>query len=174
MSNLIRFGLIVISLILTLIGFLKLSNSPKAQDSTSEYIRSVGGSLDTNTSTNEKTYLKKGVKANVKTKKDILFLLIALILAVIILLSFWFYSSKAYYPTLPFEGISKKEVVEKLDKSNNELVELSKVNGFYWLGYSGNQQEGRDKVIREMEDQGLKYDSYEGSGIFLKVKEGLL
>ena len=103
-----------------------------------------------------------------KTKKNILFLLIALILAVIVLLSFWLYSSKAYYPTLPFEGISKKEVVEKLDKSNNELVELSKVNGFYWLGYSGNQQEGRDKVIREMENQGLKYDSYEGSGIFFE------
>ncbi|WP_199622689.1 hypothetical protein [Paenibacillus alkalitolerans] len=92
------------------------------------------------------------------------------VLVAFILLSFWFYSNKAYYPTLPFEGVSKKEVVKKLGSSNNELVELAKVDGFYWLGFRGNQQEGRNNVIKAMEDRGLVYESYDGAGLFFKNK----
>lgn len=108
-----------------------------------------------------------------KRYKNLLFLTVAL-LAVFIFIVFWVYSNKAYYPELPFEGGSKKEVVEKLDKSNNELVELSNVNGFYWLGFRGNQKEGRDEVIKQMEDRGLKYDYYEGSGIFFENGERVI
>jgi hypothetical protein len=118
-------------------------------------------------------FYKKGVNDIVNTKKNLLFLIVS-ILAVFILISFWFYSSKVYYPTLPFEGGSKKEVVEKLDKSNNELVELANINGFYWIGYRGNQQEGRDNVIIEMEDQGLKYESYDGAGIFFGNEDRII
>jgi hypothetical protein len=50
MDTLKRFGLLVFSIFLTFVGFLKLSSSvEKAQDSTSEYIGSIGGSIDTNT-----------------------------------------------------------------------------------------------------------------------------
>lgn len=100
--------------------------------------------------------------------------LIASILVVFTLISVWLYSSKTYYPALPFDGGSKKEVVEKLDKSTNELVELAKVDGFYWLGYRGNQLEGRDNLIKEMENRGLKYDFYEGAGIFFENDERII
>ena len=94
--------------------------------------------------------------------------LLIVLLAVFISIGFWVNSNKAYYPELPFEGGSKKEVVEKLEKSNNELVELSNGNGYYWLGFRGNQKDGRDEVIKQMEDRGLKYDYYEGSGLFFE------
>lgn len=90
-----------------------------------------------------------------KRYKYLIFLTVA-ILAVFIFIGFWVYSNKAYYPELPFGGGSKKEVVEKLDKSNNELVELSNANGIYWMGFRGNHKEGRDEVIKQMEDRGLK------------------
>ena len=105
--------------------------------------------------------------------KNVLFL-IGSILVVFILVSVWFYSSKTYYPALPFDGGSKKEVFEKLDKSTNELVELAKADGFYWLGFRGNQQAGRDKLIKEMESRGLKYDFYEGAGIFFENDERII
>lgn len=102
-----------------------------------------------------------------KTKNKILVLIVP-ILIVSAVISYWFYTNKAYYPTLPFQGGSKKEVVQKLEKSSNELVQLAKVNGSYWLGFKGSQQEGRESVIKEMEERGLKYDSYDGNGIFFK------
>lgn len=116
---------------------------------------------------------EKGINDIVRENKILLFIAIS-ILAVLIFIGFWVYSNKAYYPELPFEGGSKKEVVEKLDNSKNELVELANVNGFYWLGFKGNQQEGRDKVIEQMEDYGLKYDTYEGSGIFFENGERII
>jgi hypothetical protein len=107
-------------------------------------------------------------------KNKISLFVIIPMLALFTITGFWLYSNKAYYPALPFERGSKKEVVEKLDRSNNELVKLAKVDGFYWLGFRGNQQDGRDKVIKLMADRGLTYDSYEGAGIFFKNGERVI
>lgn len=98
--------------------------------------------------------------------KKIGLLLIVPVVSIFFAVYFGIYASKAYYPNLPFEGGSKKNVVEKLENSNRELVTLAKVNGYYWLGFEGNQKEGKDKIIMEMEGKGLKYNYYEGSGIF--------
>lgn len=100
-----------------------------------------------------------------------LLLLTAAILTVFIFIVFWTFSSKAYYPELPFEAGSKKEVVEKLEATHNDLVELSNAHGFYWLGFKGNHKQGKDKVIKLMEDRGLRYAFYEGSGIFFENGE---
>lgn len=100
-----------------------------------------------------------------KKNKKVLFQIVST-LAVFILIGLWLYSNKTHYPTLPFEGGSKKETVEKLDRGNNRIVELVEDNGFYWFGYKGNQQKGREALIKEMENRGLKYDSYDGAGIF--------
>lgn len=100
--------------------------------------------------------------------KQIFFILLSSLLVVIILFGLDVYVNKAYYPDLPFEGASKKIVVDKMKKSKDELVELADNNRYYWLGFKGNQGDGRDKIIRDMENQGLKYDYYEGAGIFFK------
>jgi hypothetical protein len=50
MNNFRQFGLFGVSVLLTIFGYFKISNSvEKASLLTSEYIRSVGGSLDTDT-----------------------------------------------------------------------------------------------------------------------------
>ncbi|MOA35761.1 hypothetical protein D3C78_1572370 [compost metagenome] len=72
---------------------------------------------------------------------------------------------------LPYENGSKKAAVDKLSNSDNELVELAHVNGFYWLGFKGNSLEGRNKIIAEMENRGLTYSYYEGAGIFFENGE---
>jgi len=81
---------------------------------------------------------------------------------------YWLYDSKAYYPALPFEGASTKIIVGKLKSSDNELVELANVDGYYWLGYKGNQKAGMDHVVEKMEEKGSEYDYYEGAGIFFE------
>lgn len=106
-----------------------------------------------------------------KKNKNNVFFQIASILAVLFFISLWLYTNKTFYPTLPFEGGSKKVVVDKLEKGNNQIVELAENNGFYWFGFKGNQQEGREALIKEMENRGLKYDSYDGSGIFFFVND---
>ncbi|MFC5653453.1 hypothetical protein ACFPYJ_30915 [Paenibacillus solisilvae] len=107
-----------------------------------------------------------------KTNKILVFSGAAILLAFII--CYWVYSNKFYYPTLPFERITKKEAVWKLENGNHELVELEKVNGYYWLGFKGNQQEGRDKINKKMEDQGLNYDSFDGNGIFFEKEDRVI
>jgi hypothetical protein len=107
----------------------------------------------------------------VKKNKNNVFFQIASILAVLFFISLWLYTNKTFYPTLPFEGGAKKVVVDKLEKGNNQIVELAENNGFYWFGFKGNQQEGREALIKEMENRGLKYDSYDGSGIFFFVND---
>ncbi len=50
MSLIKQYGLLVASFVLALTGFFRIGNSvQKATELTAEYIRSVGGSLDTNT-----------------------------------------------------------------------------------------------------------------------------
>ncbi len=108
-----------------------------------------------------------------KKNKISLFLTLILLTA-LIFIGISFYASKAYYPELYFDGGSKKDVVEKLKKSNDELVELANVDGFYWLGFKGNALEGRNKIIKQMESQGLKYEYNEGNGIFFENGERVI
>ncbi|RXZ79091.1 hypothetical protein EBB07_24275 [Paenibacillaceae bacterium] len=105
-------------------------------------------------------------------KKILLFFLVSA-LAVLVLSGFWIYSSKVYYPELPFADGSKKEVVTKLEQSDGELVQLAQDNEYYWLGFRGNQADGTKRVIEEMEQRGFTYDSIEGAGIFFD-KDGRL
>ncbi|MEF3302164.1 hypothetical protein [Paenibacillus sp. GYB003] len=94
------------------------------------------------------------------------YVLIASTLTVLFVIYLCLSSNTSFYPTLPFDGGSKKGVVDKLEKGDGQLVELAENNGFHWFGFKGNQQAGRAALIKEMEYRGLKYDSYDGSGIF--------
>lgn len=96
------------------------------------------------------------------------------LLAVLVFIGLGIYTSKAHYPELYFEGGSKKDVIEKLKNSNDELVELANVDGFNWLGFKGNALDGRNKIIKQMESQGLKYEYYEGNGIFFTNGERVI
>lgn len=52
-------------------------------------------------------------------------LLITFGLIVVLAGAFVFYN-KLYYPTLPIETISKKEVIEKLNKSDEKILKLTR------------------------------------------------
>lgn len=61
--------------------------------------------------------------------------LFAIGLIILFLGAIVFYN-KLYYPTLPMENIPKKEVIEKLNDANEQILKLSDENGHSaWLDF---------------------------------------
>ncbi|MCC3375043.1 hypothetical protein [Cohnella sp. REN36] len=87
-------------------------------------------------------------------------------LAAMLLAGSWLFVSKAYYPALPFEGVSKREALAKLAAGDGALVELAARPGYRWLGFRGSQQKGRERIVEEMELRGYHYTHIDGAGIF--------
>jgi|SRR5690606_967785 len=42
------------------------------------------------------------------------------------------FDSKFYYPTLPIESVSKKEVLESLNDTSEDIVKIAEENGYEW------------------------------------------
>jgi hypothetical protein len=57
--------------------------------------------------------------------------------------------NKLYYPTLPMESINKKEVIEKLNDSNEQIVKLSDENGYEWYIISERNKMWQMKLLRK-------------------------
>lgn len=87
-------------------------------------------------------------------------------LAAILLAGSWLFVTKAYYPALPFEGVSKREALAKLAAGDGALVELAASPGYRWFGFRGSRQEGRERVVEEMGRRGYRYTHIDGAGIF--------
>lgn len=91
------------------------------------------------------------------------YILLSIIVAIFVGLAGYY--SKFYYPSLPFDGVSKHVVVKALEKSNGELIQITNDKDYDWYGIESNQEVGRAQVIEMMEAKGLKYEEYMGSGI---------
>lgn len=96
---------------------------------------------------------------------------VAIGFAIIIAGALVFYN-KLYYPSLPIETISKREVLEKLNTSDQPIVFLSKENGQEWyIVHTPNTSES-DEIIKEMVSQsGWTLTDKDGSGLFFE-KQG--
>lgn len=98
---------------------------------------------------------------------------IVIVIGVIILLvgAFVFYN-KLYYPPLPIETISKKEVIEKLNNSDKKMNKLTVENGKEWyIVNERNQSIVGDLIIEMMSQKDWVFKEKEGSGLFFE-KEG--
>ncbi len=95
-----------------------------------------------------------------KTQLKILlsFVLIMVIGAFVVFLS------KSYYPSLPIEGISKREAVSLLNKSNQDLVMLYEAESYNWYGFKGNQLNGSKALVKEAEQRNWLFQEQLGSG----------
>lgn len=102
-------------------------------------------------------------------------ILIPIALIVVFIGAFVFYN-KLYYPSLPFETISKKEVMEKINHSDKDIVKLTSEKGKVWYIVNERDQSSVDEIIKEMmneKDWGFK--EKDGSGLFFeKQEEGLI
>ncbi|MFT9847746.1 hypothetical protein [Aneurinibacillus sp. REN35] len=92
-------------------------------------------------------------------------------LTVIIVGAFVLYN-KSYYPPLPIENSSKREVIAKLHHSNEQIVYLANENGVDWYIINKRNIGVADEVIKELAMQnGWSFKQKEGSGLFFE-KQG--
>ncbi|WP_316568201.1 hypothetical protein [Neobacillus sp. YIM B06451] len=82
------------------------------------------------------------------------------------------FSSKIYYPPLPIQQMSKKEVIEKANGMDGQIVRLSTENNYAWYILRGRNMETADQAIIELVNRyGWTYFQKEGSGLFFE-KQG--
>ena len=84
---------------------------------------------------------------------------------------FGFYN-KLYYPSLPIETISKKEVIDKLNDSDKKIIQLTSEKGKVWYIVNERNQSSVDEIIKEMmNEKGGSFKEKDGSGLFFE-KQG--
>ena len=92
-------------------------------------------------------------------------------LIVVLAGAFVFYN-KLYYPSLPIETISKKEVIEKLNKSDEKIIKLTSENGKEWYIVNEQNQSIVDEIIIDMLiPKEWVFKRKDGSGLFFE-KQG--
>ena len=98
-------------------------------------------------------------------------ILITIALIVLLVGAFVFYN-KLYYPPLPIETISKKEVIEKLNHSEQKITKLTSEKGKEWYIVNERNQSNVDEIIIEMmNEKDWVFKEKEGSGLFFE-KQG--
>ena len=82
--------------------------------------------------------------------------------------------NKTYYPSLPIENLSAKEVIGKLENSNEKIVEIATDDDSIWyITRSGNAGIlTADENIKQMiSSNGWEFKEKDGSGLFFE-KDG--
>lgn len=88
--------------------------------------------------------------------------------------TFVFYN-KLYYPPLPIESMSKKEVIDKLTDSDEKMVKLTNENGQEWYIISERNTSVADEIIKETVSQnGWIFKQKDGSGLFFEKQNEIL
>ncbi|PIC79427.1 hypothetical protein CSV75_12610 [Sporosarcina sp. P18a] len=100
---------------------------------------------------------------------------IGMIVAVlVVMVSVWIVVNKSYYPSLPIENLSAKEVIRQLNDSDQKIVEIAAEEDSAWY-ITRSQNKGisiADETIKEMiGSKGWAFKTKEGSGLFFE-KEG--
>lgn len=98
-------------------------------------------------------------------------ILITIGLIVLFFGAFGFYN-KLYYPSLPIETISKKEVIDKLNHSDKKIIQLTSEKGKVWYIVNDPNQSNVNELIKEMmSEKDWVFKEQNGSGLFFE-KQG--
>lgn len=93
-------------------------------------------------------------------------IVIAIGLIAILIGAFVFYN-KLYFPPLPIETISKKEVIEKLNNSDEKIIKLTVENEKEWyIADERKQSNVGDIIIEMMRQKDWVFQEKDGSGLF--------
>jgi hypothetical protein len=100
--------------------------------------------------------------------------IIIVVVCIAISLGALFYS-KIYYPSLPIDSVSKREVIQKVNDSNESIIYLTEENGYVWYISKMNQGKAYEQLKQMMEEKGWKYKEQMGAGfIFQKQSKELI
>ena len=81
----------------------------------------------------------------------------------------YIFINKLYYPALPIDTISKKEIIKKLNNSEEEIIPLTTENGKQWFIVNIRKQQNVDVIIIDMlQNYGWIFKAKEGSGLFFE------
>lgn len=93
---------------------------------------------------------------------------------VIVIIAVFIFAKNSYYPPLPIENLSAKEVIGKLEESDSKVVEIAKEDDAIWY-ITRKENEGilkADENIKQMiGSKGWEFKEKDGSGLFFE-KEG--
>ena len=99
-------------------------------------------------------------------------MIIPILLVIAFGLLFYF---KPYYPALPIDSISKREVVNKGNASNENIIKLTEENGYEWFISKMDQGKAYEQLKQMMGSKGWAFKEQLGSGlIFQKGNEELI
>ena len=101
-----------------------------------------------------------------------LFVIIPLLLIIAFGLLVFF---KPYYPALPIDSISKREVVNIGNASNEKIIKLTEENGSDWFISKMNQGKAYEQLKQKMGSKGWVFKEQLGAGfIFHKKNKELI
>ena len=78
------------------------------------------------------------------------------------------FNSKFYYPTLPIESVSKKEVLESLNDSSESIVKIAEENDYEWFITREEQGKEYENIKNMINKNGWQFKNQEGSGFFFE------
>jgi hypothetical protein len=78
------------------------------------------------------------------------------------------FNSKFYYPTLPIESVSKKEVLESLNDSSENIVKIAEENDYEWFITRVEQGKEYENIKNMINKNGWQFKNQEGSGYFFE------
>lgn len=96
-------------------------------------------------------------------------LIISVVVCIAISFGTLFYS-KIYYPFLPIDSVSKREVVQIANKTDESIVYLITENGYEWYISKMDQGEAYEQLKLMMKEKGWNYREQMGAG-FIFQKE---
>ena len=94
------------------------------------------------------------------------------ILLIVVIAGAYIFINKLYYPALPIDTISKKEVLDRLHHSDEKTVFLTIENGKEWFIIDERNQVNNAEIITDMlQNYGWAYIEQMGSGFFFEKKK---
>lgn len=97
---------------------------------------------------------------------------VVIVLSLVILIgAIYVFISKTYYPALPIEDLSAKETIQKLENSDENLVEIATDEGSTWyITRSLNEgvQTADENVEQMLALSGWKFTEKLGAGLFFE------
>lgn len=81
--------------------------------------------------------------------------------------------NKLHYPSFPIKSITSKEVIQKMDMSNQKMVEISKDSDVIWY-ITKNSENVNETIERFISENGWEFLEREGNSLFFEKENETL
>lgn len=91
--------------------------------------------------------------------------------AITLILALLPYESKFYYPSLPFEGGNKKEVLELISKTSEDVVKIAEEDNYEWYVTRMEQGKEYENLKNMLNGYGWEFEKRVSTDYFFKKKD---